>query len=355
MDYTNFVKEDCKHNQVLLEYPSKGATLRGFSGSHHNSIINTLKGVNLYLAPSSVPHCYLYSNNPADLCTEPPTHRILFFPIEDQHVPRSKAEFAILLDILLKELNGGGQVNVSCIGGHGRTGLVLAMLHGLMEGSKTPIEDIRASYCNKAVESYEQECFIHEWLGLPKPKEYVRPCQKCGKADQELLPSGRRDTWCIACNADWKRKQEEFKSQPIANVRAFPTVNTAAMVSGSGVKCRKCWVRNPQSDSLWCLTCQFSLEPKDLPASQPEGWSKKAWKRLLKSVQGHAHEPSPSTALVPSGSANKAQRIIDAVGMSEAEMARHAYLKEIPLQRMTETEWQDFLRLEFGSDKAARA
>jgi len=43
----------------------------------------------------------------------------------------------------------------------------------------SPIEDVRQMYCCKAVESFEQKKFIHEWLGLPSPIEDKRKIPIC--------------------------------------------------------------------------------------------------------------------------------------------------------------------------------
>lgn len=57
-------------------------------------------------------------------------------------------------------------VYVGCVGGHGRTGTVLAIFAGLLGVTKDPISFIRKSYCINAVETFSQVKYIEEITGL---------------------------------------------------------------------------------------------------------------------------------------------------------------------------------------------
>lgn len=329
----------CEHNKISLAYPKVG-TIRGFSGPQHLKQLKELKGINLFLNSPPWSREYLYANFKEAFPKDPPKEKVLYFHIPDQGVPSDLAEFAILIDLLMKEIKKGGQVNVSCIGGHGRTGLILAILHGLLTKSKEPFKDIREQYCKKAVESYAQECFIHKWLGLPKPIEVVKPCAKCQKEPRMVHPDGRKDVWCEKCDREWT--EENVKKNAVAKTSAPIIPFIGKMLSkGDNKKCNKCWVRDPQPGSLWCLTCSFDLQPKDIPQTKPDGWSKNAWKRMLKSIQGHSHSPSMQPNKVDNA-------LLVETLKSEEDMQLHAQLKEIPIQQMTDEQWAAFLRLEFG-------
>lgn len=73
-----------------------------------------------------------------------------------------------------------GDVTVSCVGGHGRTGTVLAILMtmlGGVEDNEDPIEVVREVYCDDAVETWAQVRYIEKILerkSKAKPSELER-------------------------------------------------------------------------------------------------------------------------------------------------------------------------------------
>lgn len=88
-------------------------------------------------------------------------------PITDQRAPPDAAQFRELVEYLWAALGDGKSVHVGCVGGHGRTGLVVAALASL-SGVKTPLAWTREQYCEKAVESKDQIDFLAaEWGGEP--------------------------------------------------------------------------------------------------------------------------------------------------------------------------------------------
>ena len=59
-------------------------------------------------------------------------------------------------------------VIVACVGGHGRTGLtlsILSVLTGACPNNEDPVAFVRKRYCEKAVESYSQICYISKITG----------------------------------------------------------------------------------------------------------------------------------------------------------------------------------------------
>ncbi len=89
---------------------------------------------------------------------------------KDYEAPRYlKKEWWLKLIEVLEQLAQGKEeykVLVSCLGGHGRTGTALAILYGLITGSKTPVKDIRKLYCEKAVESKAQVKYLEKILKI---------------------------------------------------------------------------------------------------------------------------------------------------------------------------------------------
>ena len=79
----------------------------------------------------------------------------------DFGVPADQDLVVTALRSLLNRARAGEQVEVGCLGGHGRTGTALACL-AILSGS--PAADavawVRTKYCPKAVETAGQEAFI---------------------------------------------------------------------------------------------------------------------------------------------------------------------------------------------------
>ena len=81
----------------------------------------------------------------------------------DYGVPDDPAQVIAVLGALLDRSRAGEQVEIGCYGGHGRTGTALAVL-AILTG-KAPDEAvawIRATYCERAVETDAQEAFVRD-------------------------------------------------------------------------------------------------------------------------------------------------------------------------------------------------
>jgi len=100
--------------------------------------------------------------------------RIIYFPIPDREIPKDQVLFLKILAEIDKYIEEGKHVHISCIGGHGRTGMVIAAYIGKYCKYENPVELVRERYCKNAVETYEQHKLIHSICGLPNPskKEY---------------------------------------------------------------------------------------------------------------------------------------------------------------------------------------
>ena len=158
-------------------------------------------------------------------CSNP--QRIVKFEIADQGVPKDVVAFKDLLWEIQTELNAGGHVHVQCIGGHGRTGLVLACLVGRMV-SETEIADpvkwVRENYCKEAVESKIQHEMAYEIGGrkLEVPKsDYISPYAYTGtgisdyewdvKTQRWLTKKDKQDEVWDWETGTWKSKEVEKK------------------------------------------------------------------------------------------------------------------------------------------------
>lgn len=106
------------------------------------------------------------------------------FYIQDRGVPTSIEDTKNLLVYLATNLINGKKIHIGCIGGHGRTGTILAALVTYMTGNVDSIEYVRANYCAKAVESQLQIEWLHSNFGITKSKalklDYITPVKSSG-------------------------------------------------------------------------------------------------------------------------------------------------------------------------------
>lgn len=86
----------------------------------------------------------------------------------DRSIPRDLPRFKKMIDWLCNQLHEGKTVHVGCIGGHGRTGLVLSAIVKQMLDEKDAIQYVRKHYCDRAVESTTQVEFLMKHYGVSK-------------------------------------------------------------------------------------------------------------------------------------------------------------------------------------------
>lgn len=143
-------------------------SLYGFSGKYHSEHSHDL---NIFLTDTWLPAIPLVSGKIQSYGSSKPT---IYYEIADRHAPRNEGGFNFLLRTTVDYLKMGKSVAVSCLGGHGRTGLVLACLWQISHPTcKDPIFAIRQQGCKKWVESEEQARYILQRFKLPWNKEYA--------------------------------------------------------------------------------------------------------------------------------------------------------------------------------------
>lgn len=91
-----------------------------------------------------------------------------YYPIKDMCAPTDLESFNKMLMWLCNQLQLGKKIHIGCIGGHGRTGLVLSALVYIVTGEINAIEFVRKNYCAKAVETEEQVDFLVKNYGIKK-------------------------------------------------------------------------------------------------------------------------------------------------------------------------------------------
>lgn len=89
------------------------------------------------------------------------------FPITDSLAPKSSEveRFKKMVTWICNQLQAGKKIHTGCIGGHGRTGLVLSAVIAEL-GEKDAIGYVRKNYCEKAVETSEQVQFLMKHYGV---------------------------------------------------------------------------------------------------------------------------------------------------------------------------------------------
>lgn len=94
------------------------------------------------------------------------------YPITDMAAPKNPETFKQLVTWISNQLDAGKKIHVGCIGGHGRTGTLLAALARVVLDEEDAITYVREQYCTHAVESAEQVRFLHTHFGIKKVKGY---------------------------------------------------------------------------------------------------------------------------------------------------------------------------------------
>jgi hypothetical protein len=105
----------------------------------------------------------------------------LIVHVPDRHAPTAEQMDAIIT--YLEERTEKGKVVVSCMGGHGRTGTILAVWCGLnlAKDNQNPIDYVRENYCKEAIETDEQEKFIYDYLGMEVPEDLLKKLKEKAK------------------------------------------------------------------------------------------------------------------------------------------------------------------------------
>ena len=111
------------------------------------------------------------------------------FHINDGGVPSDAKNFIHMIDWLIAKLLEGKKIHIGCIGGHGRTGIVVSAIVCKSMQIEDAITWTRNNYCPKAVETLEQVDFLNKYFEITKVKgskePYIEP----------RFDSGRRFSW----------------------------------------------------------------------------------------------------------------------------------------------------------------
>ena len=90
----------------------------------------------------------------------------VMFCIPDMKTPADFEQFDNMINWIQDKINDGKIVHVGCLGGHGRTGMVLSALAYKMLGIEDAITYVRENYCEEAVETMSQVKWLNAHYGI---------------------------------------------------------------------------------------------------------------------------------------------------------------------------------------------
>jgi hypothetical protein len=121
-----------------------------------------------------------------DPCSDGKTIEIVF-PIDDEGIPGDIPGFQRLVYWICHQLKKGRKVHVGCVGGHGRTGMVLVAIYAQMTGDKDAIQYVREHYCCRAVETAPQVKFLMRHYGVSAAARVRRKNDPGGETTAQVL------------------------------------------------------------------------------------------------------------------------------------------------------------------------
>lgn len=117
-------------------------------------------------------------------------------PIRDYGIPTWNTDTlkALALDVR-NVLNSGTDVTVACTGGHGRSGMIAAILLQLLDPVKDehPVTRLRRLHCANAIETAEQVRYVCDCTGFKFDKELV--IERAPVSTNSLVPTAYDDRW----------------------------------------------------------------------------------------------------------------------------------------------------------------
>jgi len=123
------------------------------------------KGYDIYIG---FDHGMTFQNHSWPWEDEDDTVVEFLYPITDMSVPSAPKSFKKMIAWIAEQLEAGKKVHMGCIGGHGRTGLVLAALVAHVGITKKAIQYVRKHHCKKSVESSKQVNFLQKHFKVAK-------------------------------------------------------------------------------------------------------------------------------------------------------------------------------------------
>jgi hypothetical protein len=139
----------------------------------------------------------------------------ILFPITDCDAPSDVEQTKKLIEWLALNLSSNKKIHLGCIGGHGRTGTILAALVNVMTGEKAATDYVRQHYCKKVVESSIQIDWLFKHFGITKAepsKAHVASYKKGSTVADINQYVGLGKTWGSSVSAS---QRKDFELTPV--------------------------------------------------------------------------------------------------------------------------------------------
>lgn len=205
-----------RHYGDTLKFPD--GTVVWASSAHTRKAGEPKPDFGLYLASSWNPECLSY-----------------YIPWTDYGLPTINWQTVIFaIEQAFESAKNGVNVEVGCVGGHGRTGTVLACMATIAGVKATnAVKWVRKHYCEHAVESEDQKWFV-KWFdctrrGVTPPKRPVKkPTTTTTYTSKPCATKGCKnsvytDPICWKCKQD--AKKEEDKTKPALQIPESPDIS----------------------------------------------------------------------------------------------------------------------------------
>lgn len=218
-------------------YPScysthKELTLGGgvFLGASCN---NPREGFDVYIGLSEI----MYSHRQSFPWRVNPVVRV-HFPIKDGRIPEDTKDFKLMVTWVCKQLQEGKRVHAGCVGGHGRTGLLLAAVVATL-GEKNAIQWVRKHHCTKAVESTEQVDLLMQDYGAS-----YAPSREVHHFQSEAPPHFEGHT-----GSGKHSRRDRYMSNSGVVQMGFDSLDLQG--SSNQVACSKTYTPAPSKKTIW--------------------------------------------------------------------------------------------------------
>jgi hypothetical protein len=113
------------------------------------------------------------------------------YHIRNMGIPTTPKRYRRMIEWLVDQITSGSKVHIGCIGGHGRTGLVLVSLVFHLLDEQDAIGYVRKHYCSKAVETQKQIDWLVKEYGIKpqSPRWHDRTPSANTESDTSYWPS----------------------------------------------------------------------------------------------------------------------------------------------------------------------